>query len=209
MHTKNSCDCWPVIRADPQRHVPSPTPWCSLPCSLSGDGSPAPAPIGSLNLGRSGPDGRALVPQSRCPQLAALCRRLKPAPMPLHVRLLPVRDPHSSYPPLVSMKEWLLDSPVNWMHNLACQRRERSIPGEREARVSASRLAKAFYDKCGLILTQPVGSRVRLGSIGYLEDDQWTEVSTTRSKFGLVLNELPGIRQANSFSVSSGRDFKF
>ena len=73
----------------------------------------------------------------------------------------------------------------------------------------ASTLASAFYAKGKVVLVQPLGGTVRLGSVGYLNDEQWIEVSTTKKMFGLDLAIAAGNSEPNTFDGKSGKDLKF
>jgi hypothetical protein len=70
-------------------------------------------------------------------------------------------------------------------------------------------LTTAFYRKGKVILVEPLGSQVKLGSVGYLDDGQWIEVGTTRSMFKMALSSAPGSTQPNSFDGKSGKGLKF
>jgi hypothetical protein len=75
--------------------------------------------------------------------------------------------------------------------------------------MATSSLAKAFYDKGKVILVEPLGSTLRLGSIGYFSAGQWVEVATTKSMFGLRLSANPGSSQPNSYDGKGGKGFSF
>ena len=61
----------------------------------------------------------------------------------------------------------------------------------------ASTLAAAFYAKGKVVLVQPLGGTVRLGSVGYLNDEQWVEVTTVKKMFG-----LPSMPSASALAAS-------
>ena len=73
----------------------------------------------------------------------------------------------------------------------------------------ATPLANAFYKKSKVILVSPLGAQVRLGSVGYFDDGQWIEVTTTQKMFGLTLSEASGTFEPNSFDGKGGKGFKF
>lgn len=70
-------------------------------------------------------------------------------------------------------------------------------------------LTKAFYEKSRVILVRPLGSSVRLGSVGYFSDGQWLEVATTETMFKIKLSLVPGSSQPNTFNGKSGKRLKF
>jgi hypothetical protein len=73
----------------------------------------------------------------------------------------------------------------------------------------ADALTKAFYDKGKVILSMPLGTRVALGSVGYIDDGQWVEVSNTKAMFGIALAAPSSTVRPNSFDGKSGRNLKF
>ncbi len=72
-----------------------------------------------------------------------------------------------------------------------------------------SLLANAFYDRQKLVLLEPLGATLRLGSVGYFSTDQWVHVGTTRSMFGIRLASNKGSGEPNSFSGSGGKGYSF
>lgn len=68
--------------------------------------------------------------------------------------------------------------------------------------------ADTFFRKSKLILVEPLGSKVRLGSVGFMSEGQWHEVGTTRSMFGLTLTAGRG-RGTISFDAKSGKGLRF
>jgi hypothetical protein len=75
--------------------------------------------------------------------------------------------------------------------------------------VADSALANAFYAKGKVVLVEPLGTRIRRGSIGYFSDGQWVEVSTTQKMFGISLPPEPGSGDNNTFDGKSGKGFSF
>lgn len=70
-------------------------------------------------------------------------------------------------------------------------------------------LSKAFYDEGGVVLVHPLGSTVRLGSVGYLENGQWLEITTVKKMFGIDLSIVAGTSDPIDFDAKSGRNLKF
>jgi hypothetical protein len=70
-------------------------------------------------------------------------------------------------------------------------------------------LTKAFYEKSDVILVQPLGGTVSLGSVGYFSKGQWLEVTTTEAMFDIKLVASAGNAEPNSFSGKSGKRLKF
>jgi hypothetical protein len=68
--------------------------------------------------------------------------------------------------------------------------------------------ADTFFRKSKLILVEPLGSTIRLGSVGFMDAGQWNEVGTTKSMFGLTLTVGRG-RDSNSFDAKSGKGLRF
>lgn len=73
----------------------------------------------------------------------------------------------------------------------------------------ATELAKAFYAKSKLVLVEPLGSTLQLGSVGYFSRGQWVEIGTTSSMFGLGLTKRNGSDEPNSFDAKGGNGFSF
>jgi hypothetical protein len=72
-----------------------------------------------------------------------------------------------------------------------------------------SALARAFYEKGKVVLVEPLGRTLRLGSIGYFSDGQWVELSTTGRMLGLILSSSGGSSEPNSFDGKGGKGFSF
>lgn len=68
--------------------------------------------------------------------------------------------------------------------------------------------ADTFFQKSKLILVEPLGSTIRLGSVGFMNAGQWFEVGNTSSMFGLVLTAKKG-SGVNSFDAKSGKGLRF
>jgi hypothetical protein len=74
--------------------------------------------------------------------------------------------------------------------------------------MSTSAIAKAYYEKSKLLLAEPVGRKVRLGAVGYLDKGQWVPVSDTKSMFGIDLARDAGTTNPTNFAVDSGKGFE-
>jgi hypothetical protein len=70
-------------------------------------------------------------------------------------------------------------------------------------------MAKAFYAKGKVLLVEPLGSAIRMGSVGYFDQGQWVELGTTSSFFKLKLSETAGAGEPNSFDGKGGKGLKF
>ena len=75
--------------------------------------------------------------------------------------------------------------------------------------MESSALARSFYKKSKVVLVEPLGRALRLGSVGYFTEGQWVEVTTTKKMFGLTLSASPGANAPNSFDGSGGKGFSF
>jgi hypothetical protein len=74
--------------------------------------------------------------------------------------------------------------------------------------LASSALAKAFYEKQKLELVQPLGTLVRMGSVGHFSNGQWIEVGTTQSMFDIELRTVVGT-DTNSYEGSDGDGYSF
>lgn len=72
-----------------------------------------------------------------------------------------------------------------------------------------SGIAKAFFRECGLILVQPLGKSIGIGSVGYFDRGQWIPVGATKKMFGLDLTLAPASSRSNSFDAKYGKRIKF
>ncbi|MFL6162358.1 MAG: hypothetical protein ACJ74U_09020 [Jatrophihabitantaceae bacterium] len=70
-------------------------------------------------------------------------------------------------------------------------------------------LATTVYDKTKLLLVEPLGRTLNVGSVGYFSDGSWIELATTRKMFNLALKPLPTDAHPNSFDGSGGDGFSF
>jgi len=73
----------------------------------------------------------------------------------------------------------------------------------------STEMVKAFYKKAKVILLEPLGTKVRLGSVGYFNKGQWLELGSTQSMLGVQLTFRPGATESNSFDSKGGKGFKF